>query len=73
MLANEGAVYCPEELALLGRIFDGALESLSANMQTASSRATIARNILACATGGERDPVKLRLAALGQLQIAVAA
>ena len=72
-MANEGAVYCPEELALLGRIFDGALESLSANMQTASSRAKIARNILACAAGGERDSVKLRLAALGQLQIAVAA
>ena len=72
-MLTEGAVYYPEELALLGWVFDDALESLSASMQTASNRTKIARNILACATEGERDPVKLRLAALGHLQVTVAA
>jgi hypothetical protein len=42
-------------------------------MRTLQNRAAIAKNILACAATGERDPIKLRLAALINLKVIVAA
>ena len=73
MLADQSAVYYPEELSLLGRILDQAVQSLPLGMRTLQNRAAIAKNILACAAIGERDPIKLRLSALINLKITVAA
>jgi hypothetical protein len=42
-------------------------------MRTSQNRAAIARNILAYAATGERDPIELRLAALIDLKVTVAA
>lgn len=73
MLPSESAVYDPEELSLLGQVLDEVVQSLPARMRTPSNRAEIARNILACAATGERDPVELELAALTNLKVTVAA
>jgi hypothetical protein len=64
MSGNLNGIYNTEELLLFRRIFEGALAGLPAAGRTADSRAGIARNLLACAATGERDPVELRLAAL---------
>jgi hypothetical protein len=71
MLPDQSAVYCSEELSLLGQILDQAVQSLPLSMRT--PRAAIAKNILPCAATGERDPIELRLAALINLKITVAA
>jgi hypothetical protein len=60
MLSNEGVVYDPEELSLLGSVLDQVMQSLP-------------QNILACAGIGERDPDMLRRAALMDSTVAVAA
>jgi hypothetical protein len=63
MLREQSVVYYPEELSLLGHILDQAIVSLPAAMRTPSNRTAIAKNILACAATGERDPIELELAA----------
>jgi hypothetical protein len=73
MLPDQSAVYDPEELSLLGQILDQAVQSLPLSMRTPHNRTAIAENILACAATGERDPIKLRLAALINLKVTVAA
>ena len=57
MLPDQSAVYCPEELSLLGQILDQAVQSLPLSMRTPQYRAAIAKNILARAATGERDPL----------------
>jgi len=42
-------------------------------MRTPQNRAAIAKNILAVAVTGERDPIEIRLAALITLKVTVAA
>jgi hypothetical protein len=64
MLYNAGAVYDPEELSLLGKVLDQVIQSLPPNLRTPYNRAEIAKNILACACTGERDPGVLGRAAL---------
>jgi hypothetical protein len=64
MLSREGAVYEPEELSLLGSVLDRVMQSLPPNLRTPYNRAEIAKNILACAFAGERDPDVLARAAL---------
>jgi hypothetical protein len=64
MSYNESAVYFPEELSLLGEVLDRVVRSLPPNLRTPENRVAIARNILACALMGERDPDVLRRAAL---------
>jgi hypothetical protein len=73
MSSNEGAVYDPEELALLGNVLDQVLQTLPTNLQTPFNRTAIARNILACALTGERDPLVLGRAALTDTTVPVAA
>jgi hypothetical protein len=72
-LPEQSAVYYPEELSLLGQILDQAVQSLPLNMRTPQNRAAIAKNILACAATGERDPIELGLAALTNLKVPVTA
>jgi hypothetical protein len=73
MLRNRSVVYYPEELSLLGHILDQAVESLPTVMRTPCNQAEMARNILACAATGERDPIELELAALTNLKVTAAA
>ena len=72
-LPEQSAVYYPEELSFLGQILDQAVQSLPLNMRTPQNRAAVAKNILACAATGERDPIELRLAALINLKVPVTA
>lgn len=58
------SVYAPEELGLLRRIMDEAIQSLPGALRTADTKAKIARHLLDCAATGERDPIELRYAAL---------
>jgi hypothetical protein len=73
MLREQSIVYYPEELALLGRILDQALESLPVAMRTPYNRTEIAKSLLACVATGERDPIKLTLAATIGLKVYTAA
>jgi hypothetical protein len=73
MLRDRSVVYDPEELSLLGHILDQAIESLPAIMRTPYIRTEIARNILARAATGERDPIELELAARIDLKVSTAA
>lgn len=73
MLSDECAVYYPEELSLFGAILDEVLQSLPPNLRTPYNRAALAANILACASAGERDPDRLRRAALNDSKIRAAA
>jgi hypothetical protein len=73
MLRERSVIYGPEELSLLGHILDQAIESLPAAMRTPRTRMEIARNILARAATGERDPIELGLAATINLKVSTAA
>ena len=73
MLRERSVVYYPEELSLLGHVLDQAIKSLPAAMRTPYNRTEIARNILACAATGERDPIELELAATIDLKVSTAA
>ena len=64
MSREQCGVYDPEELLLLGDVFDRALASLPTALRTPVNRLGIARNILACAAAGERDPSELERAAV---------
>jgi hypothetical protein len=72
MSSNRSAVYSPEDLSLLGQVLEQAVRSIPPSMRTPSTRLEMARNILACADKGERDPVQLELAALTNLTATVA-
>ena len=73
MDADEGTVYCPDELELLGRVLDQVVQSMPPNLRTAYNRNALAINILACAAAGERNPEQLRRAALMEPRISAAA
>jgi len=73
MSSDESAVYYPEELSLLGEVLDHVVQSLPPNLRTPYNRTALARNILACASSGERDPDELRRAALMNSKVSVAA
>jgi hypothetical protein len=73
MLCDESAVYYPEELSLLGQVLDQVVQSLPPNLRTPHNRTAIAKNILASASAGERDPDELRRAALTSSKVPVAA
>lgn len=67
MSGERDVVYYPEELALLGRVFDEVIATLPAARRTPGKRTEIARTILRHAAAGERDPMQLCLAALADL------
>jgi len=73
MLRERSVVYYPEELSLLGHVLDQVIKSLPAAMRTPYNRTEIARNMLACAATGERDPIELELAATIDLKVSTAA
>ncbi len=53
MLRERSAVYDPEELSLLGTMFDQAVAVLPATMQTPANRTEIAKIILRPAAAGD--------------------
>ena len=63
MLREENVIYYPEDLSLLGIVFDQAVASIPPTMRTPSNRTKIAKSILVRAAAGERDPIKLGQAA----------
>ena len=64
MLREQSIVYYPEDLALLGNVFDKVVASIPAVLRTPSNKTVIARSILVQAAAGECDPTKLEQAAL---------
>jgi hypothetical protein len=70
MLRERSFVLDPEDLSLLGNVFDQALASLPIRMRTRAYRSEIAKNILASAAAGQRDPIELELAATMNLTVA---
>jgi hypothetical protein len=55
MLRERSAVYEPEELSLLGSIFDQSVAALPAAMRTPANRTEIAKIILRRAAAGELE------------------
>jgi hypothetical protein len=63
----------PITLGLLGRVFDRTLQSIGdvpelTGFDGHSLRQALARRIIACARTGERDPDRLRQAALADIR-----
>jgi hypothetical protein len=57
----------PEAIAAMSEAYEAALEELHDFSQPQIAREMIARRIIAAASSGERDPVRLRAAALDSL------
>ena len=55
MSVERNAIFSPEELSLLGTIFDQAIASLPATMQTPANRIEIAKIVMERAAAGERE------------------
>jgi len=73
-MSREGCVvYDPEQLSLMGVIFDRTFGSLPREMRTPFNRMQMAKNLMSCIDSGELDPAELELAALSNLAVAVAA
>ena len=59
MSVERTAIFGPEELALLGTIFDQAVASLPATMRTQANRTEIAKIVMDRAAAGERELLPL--------------
>jgi len=57
-------VFDPEALAVMGEAFDAACKALDDTSQPQIVREVIAERIIEATSHGERDPVRLREAAL---------
>ena len=68
-----GAVYEPEDLSLLGKVFDELMQSLPPDLRTPRNRMTIARSLLVCCLTGERDADVLGRTALRNSKLVAAA
>jgi hypothetical protein len=64
MKQTHGATYDPEAIALLLSALDEAWETLPPARRAMTSKTTLAQRILRLAANGERDPIRLRIAAL---------
>ncbi len=61
---NRGVFFEPEEIALMSEAFEAACGALHDADKPQVVRELVARRIIAAARFGERDPVRLRAAAL---------
>jgi hypothetical protein len=59
MSGERCTIYSPEELSLLGTIFDQAVASLPATMQTQANRTEIAKIVLCRAAAGQGELLPL--------------
>jgi len=74
MLREQCITFYPEDLSLLGTVYDRLLTSLPQSMRTPSNRIEIAKKLISAAANGERDPIELELAAAAAMnQIATVA
>jgi hypothetical protein len=67
------ASYDPETLGLLSRVFDEVWKDVqgmlgSRPLDPSNLRSHLAKRIMAAAAGGERDPRRLKLIALGAVE-----
>ncbi|AMA60285.1 hypothetical protein [Bradyrhizobium sp. CCGE-LA001] len=60
-------VLAPEDLSLLGAIYDLVVDSLPGRMRTPRNRRQVALNLLCLSLRGERDPLELELGAAAGL------
>ncbi|MGX1167044.1 hypothetical protein AB7M16_003310 [Bradyrhizobium sp. USDA 372] len=60
-------VFSPEDLSLLGAIYDLVVDSLPIRMRTHRNRLQVARNLFYLKLRGERDPLNLELGAAAGL------
>ena len=63
-MSKTGAVFQPELIELMRSVLDDAAAMLPEAKRTSTLKAEIASQILECASKGERDPAKLKMAAL---------
>lgn len=61
---TERTLFNPDEIALLRTVLDEVAALLPAKKRTSETKALMAHRILLCAAKGERDPVRLRTAAI---------
>jgi hypothetical protein len=61
---NQGVFFEPEVIALMGEALEAACKKLDETDRPIETREIIARRIISAARFGERDPVRLRTAAL---------
>lgn len=59
-----GAVFQPDEIKVMRSVLDEATSILPEAERTSAMKVRLASRILAAAANGERDPNKLRIAAL---------
>ena len=59
-----GTVFHPELIELMKAVLEDATVMFPEAKRTSTMKAEIASRILACAANGERDPIKLKIAAL---------
>lgn len=64
LLLQSDHAFGPEEVAILTRAFDEALSKLGLVNRDDPATRTVARRIIELAKQGERDPIRLRDAAL---------
>ena len=69
-LPKEHDVFEPEAIEAMGEAFEAALKDLHDASPPEGVRELIARRIIAYASKGELDPVRLRAAALSGLRVA---
>jgi len=58
--------YTPEQIKLMAGVLDAAWDERPSTDGSDLQRLAMARRIMAAVDGGERDPDKLKLAALGR-------
>jgi hypothetical protein len=66
-LLNRGA-FDPEAINAMRTAFEDALRTLSLVDQDGPTAMLLAKNVVECAKGGERDPIRLRDCALKALK-----
>jgi hypothetical protein len=67
--STERGVFEPEATAAMGKAFDAACEELHCTSQPEVVRELIATLVIAAASRGELDPVRLRMVALAGFAI----
>ncbi len=62
-----GAVFYPELIELMKAVLEDATATLPEAKRTSTMKAEIASRILECAANGERNPIKLKMAAMSAI------
>jgi hypothetical protein len=63
MSVKQHLAYSPQEMVLFKDVFNEAVAMLPLRQRSSAAKALLAQKILLCASKGERDPSRLRLAA----------